>query len=161
MDVVASALSTSAASLAAVVDLRSRRIPNWLTAALAVGGVLLNVWRDGVAGLWIALAGAALGLAVLLPFYAVRAIGAGDVKLLAGLGAVLGPTLLVSVAIYAALAGGLMSVILLAGSGRLLSVLHEVFVEHRPPTRGGATAPYGVAIASGMYLTLVLPSVLG
>jgi prepilin peptidase CpaA len=161
MDVAASAVATAAASVAAIVDVRSRRIPNWLTAGLVLSGMLLSVWRYGVAGIWIALAGAALGLAILLPFYAIRAIGAGDVKLLAGLGAVLGPQLLVSVAIYAALAGGLISVIMLAGSGRLLSVLREVFVEHRPPTRGGLTAPYGVAIASGMYLTLVLPSVVG
>jgi prepilin peptidase CpaA len=161
MDVAASAIATAAASLAAVVDVRSRRIPNWLTVGLVVGGVLLSVWRNGPAGVWMPLAGATLGLAILLPFYALRAIGAGDVKLLAGLGAVLGPQLLVSLAMYAALAGGVISVILLASSGRLWSVLREIFVEHRPPTRGGLTAPYGVAIASGMYLTLVLPSVFG
>ena len=161
MDVVASAIATAAASLAAIVDVRSRRIPNWLTASLALGGVVFNVWRSGPSGIGLALAGAALGLAVLLPFYAVRAIGAGDVKLLAGLGAILGPQVLVSVAIYAALAGGLISAVMLADSGRLLSVVREMLIEHRPPTRGGATAPYGVAIASGMYLTLILPGVLG
>jgi prepilin peptidase CpaA len=109
----------------------------------------------------LALTGAVLGLAILLPLYAIRAMGAGDVKLLAALGAVLGPQILVSVAVYGALAGGVISAVILARSGRLLSVLGEMFIEHRPPTRGGATAPYGVAIASGMYLTLVLPSVLG
>src|SRR5260221_1200085 len=67
---------------------------------------------------------------------------------------------LVSVAIYGAIAGGLISGVLLAREGRLLSVLHEILIEHRPPTRGGTTAPYGVAIASGMYLTLILPGVL-
>jgi prepilin peptidase CpaA len=161
MDVVASAIATAAASLAAVVDVRSRRIPNWLTGGLALSGLVFNVWRGGLTGIGLALAGAALGLAMLLPFYAIKAIGAGDVKLLAALGAILGPQELVSVAIYAALAGGLISAIMLAFSGRLLSVLREMLIEHRPPTRGGATAPYGVAIASGMYLTLVLPGVLG
>jgi hypothetical protein len=39
--------------------------------------------------------------------------------------------------------------------------LNEIVLQHRPPTRSGATAPYGVAIASGMYLSLVLPGVLG
>jgi prepilin peptidase CpaA len=161
MDVVASATATLAASLAAIVDLRSRRIPNWLTATLVLVGIGLNVWRAGLLGGGLALAGAALGLAILLPLYVIRAMGAGDVKLLAGLGAVLGPQVLVSVAVYAALAGGLISAIMLARGGRLWTVLHEMFIEHRPPTRGGATAPYGVAIASGMYLTLVLPAVIG
>lgn len=159
MDLVASILATAAASLAAVVDVRTRRIPNWLTGGLVLSGLVFNVWRGGMVGVGLALAGAALGLAILLPMYAVRAIGAGDVKLLAGLGAVLGPQVLVSVAIYTALAGGLISAILLARSGRLLLVLREILIERRPPTRGGGTAPYGVAIASGMYLTLFLPAV--
>jgi len=161
MDLVASSTATVAASLAAVVDLRHRRIPNWLTASVLIAGIALNIWRGGMAGGALALAGALLGLAILLPFYAIRAMGAGDVKLLAALGAVLGPQMLVSVAVYAALAGGVISMLMLAHDGRLWFVLRQIFVEHRPPSRGGATAPYGVAIALGMYLTLVLPSVLG
>jgi len=160
MDPVAATTATAAASLAAIVDLRSRRIPNWLTFGLVLIGILLNVWQAGPGGAWLALAGAGLGLAILLPLYAVRAMGAGDVKLLAGLGAVLGPQVVVSVAVYTAVAGGVMSAIMLAQRGRLLSVLREILIEHRPPTRGGSSAPYGVAIASGMYLSLVLPGVL-
>lgn len=161
MDLVASSTATVAASLAAVVDWRHRRIPNWLTASVLLAGIALNVWRGGLAGGALALAGALLGLAILLPFYAIHAMGAGDVKLLAALGAVLGPQVLVSVAVYAALAGGVISMLMLARDGRLWLVLRQIFVEHRPPSRGGATAPYGVAIAFGMYLSLMLPSVLG
>jgi prepilin peptidase CpaA len=159
MDVVASVTATTAASLAAIVDVRSRRIPNWLTASLVLSGLVLNVWRFGPSGAVLALAGVALGLAILLPLYAIHAMGAGDVKLLAGLGAVLGPQVLISVAIYGALAGGVISAIMLARGGRLLSVMKEILIEHRPPTRGGMTSPYAVAIASGMYLSLVLPGV--
>lgn len=161
MDVVASIIATAAVTLAAVVDVRSRRIPNWLTAGLVASGIFLGLWRNGGAGVSMALAGAVFGLAMLLPFYAMGVIGAGDVKLLAGLGAMMGPQVLVTIAIYAALAGGLISIIILAKTGRLLVVLNEIFIEHRPPSRGGAKAPYGVALASGMYLTLLLPSVLG
>lgn len=161
MDFVCLTTAVAAAILAAIVDVSSRRIPNWLTAGLVLAGTSLNFWRHGFDGLLASLAGLSLGLAVLLPFYALRAIGAGDVKLLAGLGAVLGPNVLVSVAVYAALAGGVISAVLLLRSGRLLNVLNEVFVLHRPPTRGGQTAPYGVAIASGTLLMLVLPPVLG
>lgn len=160
MDIVASTTAVAAANLAAVVDIRSRRIPNWLTAGLVLAGLGLHVWRDGLAGLGDALAGLGLGLAVLLPFYAIHAIGAGDVKLLAGLGAMLGPQVLVSVAVYGALCGGVISAVLLLRAGRLATVLNDIFVHHRPPTRGGQTAPYGVAIASGTLLMLVLPPVL-
>src|SRR3712207_9290397 len=103
MDVIASATATAAASVAAIIDVRSRRIPNWLTASLVLAGIALNVWRAGLLGVALAAAGVALGLAVLLPVYMLRGIGAGDVKLLAGLGAVLGPQTLVSVAVYGAL----------------------------------------------------------
>src|SRR4051812_23420093 len=126
MDVVVSTTAALAASLAAIVDLRSRRIPNWLTASLLVAGIGLNLWRGGLPGGGLAVAGAALGLLMLLPLYVIRAMGAGDVKLLAGLGALLGPHALVSVALYAALVGGLMSALMLARGGRLLSVLHEM-----------------------------------
>jgi prepilin peptidase CpaA len=148
-------------SLAAIVDVRSRRIPNWLCASLLLAGIALNVWRYGATGVVMAFAGAALGLVILLPFYALGAMGAGDVKLLAALGALVGPQLLVSVAVYAAIAGGVMSLVILAKRGRLLLALNEVVVQHRVPTRSGATAPYGVAIASGVYLSLLLPSVIG
>src|SRR5688500_13934209 len=70
---------------AAVIDVQSLRIPNWLT----VGGMVLGLaWNTAVASaslagfLW-ALGGLAVGLVVLLPFYAVRVMGAGDVKLMA------------------------------------------------------------------------------
>jgi prepilin peptidase CpaA len=150
----------SAASIGAIIDLGSRRIPNWLTVTTFVFGLLLNAWLHGVGGLVGALAGAALGLALLLPFYAIGAMGAGDVKLLGALGAVLGPQLLVTVAIYAAIAGGVLSLAILLGRGRLMLALSEIVVQHRVPTRSGATAPYGVAIAAGVYLSLFLPGVL-
>ena len=150
----------SAASIAAVIDLFFRRIPNWLTFAALGGGVLINAWLWGGSGAFAALAGAALGAALLLPFYILRVIGAGDVKLLAGLGALLGPQLLVSVAIYAAVVGGVMSAVILLARGRLLLALDEMLVQRRAPTPSGATAPYGVAIALGVYLSLILPAVL-
>jgi prepilin peptidase CpaA len=170
---VVQGFATAAASVAAVIDVRSRRIPNWVTGSAFIVGVLLNAWLAGLSGAgtadaWLyglggagaAIAGAALGGLILLPFYLMRVMGAGDVKLLAALGALLGPQLLVSVAVYGAIGGGVMSAIILLVRGRLGVSLHEIFVEHRPPTRSGATAPYALAIASGMYLSLVLPQVL-
>src|SRR5215470_1769162 len=91
------ALAATVASVAAIIDLRTRRIPNWVTAAALIAGLVVHTVQDGAGGLGMALAGAALGAAILLPFYIGGVMGAGDVKLLAALGALLGPQLLVSV----------------------------------------------------------------
>ncbi|MBV8715942.1 MAG: prepilin peptidase [Chloroflexi bacterium] len=151
--------AVSAASVAALIDVWSRRIPNWVTFGTLLGGVLINAWLHGFSGALLALTGAGLGLALLLPFYMMRAIGAGDVKLLAAIGALIGPSMLVSVAVYGALVGGAMSVFVLVRRRLLLRTLGDMLAgEVR--ARSGATAPYGVAIASGMYLSLLLPAVI-
>jgi prepilin peptidase CpaA len=154
-------LAAAAATIALVTDLRARRIPNLLSACTFLTGVGINVVQGGAMGAGYALAGAGLGLALLLPLYAIRAMGAGDVKLVVALGALLGPRALASVAVYAALVGGLIAVVILARRRRLMFTLAEMFVQHVPPSRSGATAPYAVAIAGGVYLSIVLPPVIG
>jgi prepilin peptidase CpaA len=149
------------ASLAAVIDVGSRRIPNWLTFGALVSGVLINAWLHGIDGALSALAGAVLGGAMLLPFYAIRAMGAGDVKLLAALGALLGAQAIVSVAIYGALVGGAMSLVILAIRGYLPVTLRDLAAGRLALSPSGAKAPYGVAIAAGVYLSMLLPGVLG
>jgi prepilin peptidase CpaA len=150
-------LAAAVAGGAACADLRWRRIPNWLTLGSALVGLALNVWLYGAAGGLTTLGGLALGLALLLPFYVLRAVGAGDVKLLAALGALLGPQALVSVGLYGAVVGGLMSAVILLGRGRLMLTLNELVVQRLLPSRSGATAPYAVAIASGVYLAMLFP----
>jgi len=150
-----------AASVAAAFDVWSRRIPNWLTFGTLLVGIALNVALHGFSGLISALAGIVLGAAMLLPFYVVGAMGAGDVKLLAALGALLGPQQLVSVAVYGAIVGGVMSLILLALRGEVLAGWGASVLARRAPRLSGLTAPYGVAIASGVYLSMILPGVLG
>jgi prepilin peptidase CpaA len=144
-----------AASIGLVTDLRSRRIPNWLTASALVAGVGINLWVAGAEGASLALAGAAIGFALLIPFYFVRAIGAGDVKLLAAMGALLGPHSLLVTAAAGALVGGFMSIIILARRGRLPIAVHQMFVMRTVPTPSGAKAPYAVAIASGVYFAVL------
>jgi prepilin peptidase CpaA len=149
------------AAVAACTDLRWRRVPNWLTLSAALLGLAVNVALDGLLGGMTAVLGLGLGLALLLPFYMLRAVGAGDVKLLAAFGALLGPQALVSVALYGAVVGGLMSAAILLGRGRLMLALNELVVQRTLPSRSGATAPYGVAIASGVFLSMLLPAVVG
>ncbi|HWP12417.1 MAG TPA: A24 family peptidase [Ramlibacter sp.] len=94
--------------VAGVIDYRSFRIPNWLT----VGGVLVGLVSgaldalrplDGFLG---ALAGMAVGFAVMLPFYALRVMGAGDVKLMAAVGAFLGFPGIVYAVLFTFITGG-------------------------------------------------------
>jgi prepilin peptidase CpaA len=155
-------LPAAVASVAAATDIFSRRIPNWLCLAAFSGGLLVHVVREGGAGVPMALGGAFLGLVVFLPLYLIRAIGAGDVKLVAGLGALLGPADLVSVLVYCALVGGLMSMVMLARRGILQRSFVSMFRSNplSLPT-SGLRAPYGVAVAGGVYLSMLLPKVLG
>jgi|SRR5579864_5100777 len=152
--------AVSVASVAALIDVWSRRIPNWVTFGTLLGGVLINAWLHGFGGVVTALLGAALGLAMLLPFYGMRAIGAGDVKLLAAVGSLVGPQALISIAIYGAIVGGAMSVLILLRHGLLARTLGDM-LRGTLPRRSGAKAPYGIAIASGVYLSMMLPAVLG
>ncbi len=161
MDTVPAFAAVAATGVGAVLDLRSRRIPNWLTGSALFAGLLANALLHGFDGAMLALAGAALGLGLLLPFYAMRALGAGDVKLLAGVGALIGPTAVVSVAVYGGVVGGLLSLGVLLVRGRLVEGLQRALVLRTVPAPSGLKAPYGVAIAAGMVLTLLLPGVLG
>lgn len=144
-----------AASVAMLSDLRTRRIPNWLTIGVFVIGLVLNLLASGPSGLASAAVGGLVGFGLLIPFYAMRAMGAGDVKLLAALGALLGVQTVLAVAAAGALVGGVMSLIILARRGRLPLAIHQLFVMHTMPTPSGAKAPYAVAIASGVYFVVL------
>ena len=76
--------------VAAWIDGRQLRVPNWITFPMVLAGLAFNTWLDGWWGLGGALWGMTVGLVCLLPLYAVGGMGAGDVKLLAGVGAWLG-----------------------------------------------------------------------
>lgn len=92
--------------VATVTDLRSARIPNWLTLPAAVFGACLHFALRGVDGLLFSLSGWFAGFALLIGFYAVGGMGAGDVKLLAACGSLVGASRTVWIAIFSALAGG-------------------------------------------------------
>ncbi|MED5616228.1 A24 family peptidase [Janthinobacterium sp. P210005] len=162
--------------LAAAVwhDMRRRRIPNRLVFSGALLGVLLNsvVW-PGVtpAGPWLALGGLAVGLGLLLPMYAMKALGAGDVKLMAMVGAFLGPRPAVFAVLCSLLAGGVLALAVALCQGTLRQAMSnarqlllqgwlraaagEVPRVDAPAVPGGKL-PYAIAIAAGTAIWLAL-----
>jgi prepilin peptidase CpaA len=104
------------ALIAVTCDVRTRRIPNWLTLSGAVAAVLYGVVAAGLYGFGQALFGWIVGAMLFFPLFALRGMGAGDVKLVAALGAWLGPVEAVYLAIFVSIAGGV--------AGLIVSVLH-------------------------------------
>ena len=157
---------------AAVFDLRSRRIPNLLTGPAMLLGLALHFcsggWRDFVASL-----GALLlcGL-VFLVFHLAGGMGAGDVKLIAALGCLLGLSHAASLLILTALAGGVLALGYTVYRGRFRQTFGNVLTLAAHHTEQGLTPhpdlnvqnaatlrlPYGLAIAAGCILTLSLQS---
>jgi prepilin peptidase CpaA len=104
---------------AAAIDLRTHRVPNVLTAALALAGLAAaaaGLGRVGVSG---ALAGGVLGLLVMLPSYVFGRMGAGDVKLFAAAGTFIGPDAVLPALLATAIAGGLLAACVARRRGRL------------------------------------------
>lgn len=148
---------------AACIDWRSLRIPNWLTAGGAAAALLLSL-----AGLWPtqpgpgqALAGLALGLGLMLPWYGLGVMGAGDVKLMAMVGAFLGPLETLHAALWVFATGGLVAfaVALAQCAGRpLASPLWPLLGAGAQARTPGAASlgklPYGVSIGLGTALSL-------
>ena len=157
------------AAIACVTDLRSRRISNRLVLSGLAIGLSLNLLFEGLKGLGWSLLGGLLGLALFLPFFALGGMGAGDVKLLSCLGAILGPQDLIAVALVGALLGGALALVVAAANGRLRSTLGRVAELLAFWASGGLKPspvlnlespealkiPYAVPVAAGTLLVLL------
>jgi prepilin peptidase CpaA len=122
-------ISTVAFTLvAAWFDWRFRRIPNWLTVSGVVAGITLHGILAGWHGALFALAGAGLGLILLLPPVLMRVLGAGDWKLMGAVGAFLGPVLLLYVLFVSILASGLMAAVQMISTGRVAETFRNMIV---------------------------------
>jgi prepilin peptidase CpaA len=107
-------------------DLRTRRIPNALTFGAAAAALLSAGLMEGPTGIGLALAGCFLGLILWLPIYALGGMGAGDVKLIAAIGAWLGPSGVLFTAIYAGIAGAVMALLVALARGYLREAYQNV-----------------------------------
>jgi len=109
-------------------DLFFRKLPNWLTLATILVGIGFNAFNDGLGGLVFSIFGVAAGMACLIIFYMLGGMGAGDVKMMGGVGAFLGAINVIWVSLFSLLFGGLYAVIVLLLKGRLCSTLKELMV---------------------------------
>jgi prepilin peptidase CpaA len=152
---------------ASVGDLRSRRIPNRLVAVTALAGLGFSAALGGDGALVRSLGSLALGFAIWIPLYALRMVGAGDVKLFAAASAWLAPLQVVDAALVAALVGGGLSLVYLARElgGRTVALRLILAARHGSVVGGAAelsgaargasrrrVVPYGVAMAAGLLL---------
>jgi len=135
---------------AAVDDLARRRVANWIPAAALAGGLGWQVAQHGWWGWLYALGGAAAGFGVFLIFYLLGGMGGGDIKLMAGFGALLGAGRLLEAALWTAGTGGLLAVGVLA-----YRWLRKRSGAGAPAGEAGESIPYAPAIALGVWLSLV------
>ena len=145
-------------------DLKTRRIPNYLTFGGALAGLGFQLGFHGWGGLGLGLLGLALGFALLLLPYLMGGMGAGDVKALAAMGAWLGPRQTFWLFIYMALAGGVLALGILLWKGLLWYKIRVGWAylfnlaltrssgpsSPAPPGSQTPGLPYGVALALGM-----------
>jgi prepilin peptidase CpaA len=151
-------------AVAVVTDVRSRRIPNWLTGAIAGAGFGLAFGGGVVTPVQAAL-GLLTGLLLMMPGHLIGATGAGDVKLMAAVGTMLGPDLAFRAFLYSAVAGGVFAVAVathrgiltttLQDAGRLVTSPAGARHEIESPARANRFA-YGPAIATGTLISLMV-----
>lgn len=100
--------------VAAYIDGRQLRVPNWLTFPMVLSGIVYHTWAGGFSGTGQALVGMCVGLLCLLPLYSVGGMGAGDVKLMAGVGAWLGATITFYAFCATTVVGAVLAVLMVA-----------------------------------------------
>lgn len=154
-------------AVAAINDLASRRIPNLLLLSGLIAALSLHaISPEPGKALLASFGGALVGLLIFLPFYLARGMAAGDVKMMATVGAFAGPAAALHIAILAWCAGGLMALALIIFQGRLRLALVNLWSMVRQaalrlpavPTGARSSAgsmPYGVAIAVGTIYFLM------
>jgi prepilin peptidase CpaA len=165
---IAEGLAVMTVVVACLFDVASSRIPNALTFTAAVLAILFHALAPSGAGWNHALFGLLVGLVVFLPLFALGGMGAGDVKLMAAVGAWIGAAPILYVALYGSVAGGVLALIIALRQRYLLKALTNLkmlatywWVEGIKPfpaltleSKHNLRLPYALAIAAGLAVTL-------
>jgi prepilin peptidase CpaA len=163
-------LLTTLVIAAAAFDLRTRRIPNWLCATGLLCGFACQIVLFKWTGAREAALGAGLALLIYIPLFALRAVGGGDVKLMAAVGSLAGPKSWIAIFLITAIVGGAIALVMIAVRGRFARTLRNMgtllteLAHLRAPYRvepeldvssgQGLRLPHGCAIAAGTLLYL-------
>lgn len=164
------AAATVVALIGAGTDIKSRRIPNYLTGPAILAGLLLHTSLDGFHGLWTSLAAGLICGGIFLVFYLAGGMGAGDVKLITAVGCIAGLNCAAYLLVATSLAGGVMGVVFAMMRGKLKQTMRNVGALASHHKEEGLTPhpdlnvlnadnlrlPYGVAIAAGSTITFYL-----
>lgn len=150
-------------SVCVYTDISKNRIYNTVLLPFFLAALLTSLYTGGVSQLLWNVKGMLLGLALLFIPFALGGMGAGDVKLLGAVGALKGPVFVLSVFLTGAVAGGLLSILIMLRAGRLKAALLQPLTRFCPALLAGSelhsretatlTIPYALAIGSGVILT--------
>jgi prepilin peptidase CpaA len=154
--------------VAAVIDGKKLKVPNYITFPMILSGWVFNIAVGGWEGLGMSLLGTVVGLGLLLPAYAIGGMGAGDVKLLAGVGAWVGGSVTFYAFCVSAIVGGVIAVVMVVcqrgwtkHKNQFLMILNEIATVGNPSELATIAAerkssmmllPYGIPIAIGTIL---------
>jgi prepilin peptidase CpaA len=150
---------------ASIVDIRKHRIPNWLTIAGVITAIALNTFLFETAGLWYSMMGLLVAFAVYFVLFLLRGMGAGDVKLMAAVGAAVGWRNWLGILFLTAIIGGIAAVVLAVSKGRVRTTFRNMWLllmslrQGRAPYRDNPDLdvqsdkalrlPHGAVIAAG------------
>jgi prepilin peptidase CpaA len=149
-------------------DVRYRRIPNPFVLATLAVGIFTNVIYGGLSGVLTSLGGCALAFFLMFMLHVFGAMGAGDVKLFAAIGSVMGASLVLPTFFVVVLVGGALAFVSMLRAGRVRSTLHNVLLvlvglvpgwkmpRFAVPADRSHTIPYGVAITLGSLISLAI-----
>lgn len=149
-------------------DVRYRRIPNAFVLATLAAGIAMNAIFAGLPGVAASVGGCALAFVLMFTLHVFGAMGAGDVKLFAAIGAVTGAPLVLPTFIVVILTGGLLAIVSIVRAGILITTMHrvlQIFVGMLPgwqmpkftvPVDRKHTIPYGVAITMGSIISVAI-----
>ena len=149
-------------------DVRYRRIPNAFVLATLISGITLNVVIGGLQGGLYSIGGCVLAFILMFMLHVFGAMGAGDVKLFAAIGSVIGAQLVLPTFVVVVITGGLLALVNVLRSGIFRTTMHRVLQilvgllpgwqmpKFSVPADRRLTVPYGVAITIGAIISTAI-----
>ncbi len=150
-------------TICVITDIKERKIYNKVIFPSLVITLIMHIIINGASSISDFLFGFLVGLLLLIIPYFMGGIGAGDVKLLALIGAIKGPTFVVYSALYMAIVGGVIAIIILLYQNKLLFTMNNIMLtsftyklgdQNSISITNGSSFPYAIAIAAGVIINM-------